>query len=485
MKSTDSLKQNFIYNIIYQISIFILPLITVPYVSRVLGTDGVGTFSYTYSIVNYFILIGMLGINNYGNRTIAKCREDSKELSKNFLSIYAIQFTMTILMIIVYAIYVFETSNYRTIFLIQSLYLVSTLFDVNWFFFGLEKFKVTVTRNIILKIISFILILLVVKTKNDLWKYTFIMASSTLIGQLVLISFLRKHIKLQKITFSDIKVHLRPCLILFIPVVAVSLYKIMDKTMIGALSGVEEVGYYEQAEKIVNIPMGIITALGTVMLPRISNLVYKGDKETVNKYIKKSASFMMFLAFPIFLGLIAVSTDFIPMFLGQEFAKSSIVLNYLSITLIFISFANIIRTQYLIPNERDKEYIVSVILGAIVNLIMNIIFIPKLASIGACFGTVAAEFVVMIYQTMAVKGELNIKEYIKDMSPFLIKAIIMFFVVILIKRINTNSVIKIIIQIIAGCMVYGLLNLKYINSILNLKQLMNKIIRRKKEQACE
>lgn len=483
MKSNSNLKENFIYNIMYQILSLILPLITVPYVSRVLGAEGIGTYSYTYSIVTYFMLVGMLGINNYGNRTIAKCREDKDELSKNFFGIYSIQFFMTILMIIFYFLFVYFQKDYKVIFIIQSLYLISTLFDVNWFFFGIEKFKITVTRNMIIKILSLVLILILVKSKNDVWKYTLVMASSTLLTQSILIVFLKKYVKYEKITISDVKKHIKPCLILFIPVIAVSLYKIMDKTMIGLISNVKEVGYYEQAEKIINIPMGIITALGTVMLPRISNLVSKGDKDSVNIYIKKSMNFMMFLAFPICFGIIAISNDVIKIFLGQEFAKSGIILNYLSITLLFISFANIIRTQYLIPNERDKEYTISLILGAIINLVMNIIFIPKLASIGACFGTIAAEFVVMLYQIIAVRKEINIKENISNILGFFKKSIIMFIIIYFIKFIKIDTNIRIFIQIAVGVIVYVMLNLRYISSIINIP-IINKLVKNTGEK-CE
>lgn len=472
MKSDSSIKKNLIYNIAYQMLILILPIVTVPYVSRVLGAGGIGIYSYTYSIVNYFMLIGMLGINNYGNRTIAKSKNDKEKLSQNFFAIYKIQVLTTLLMIIFYTIYLIIVNQYKLIFVIQSIYLISTAFDINWFFFGMEKFKITVTRNTIIKMVSLGLILIFVKTENDLWKYTLIMASSTLLGQLALLPFLKEEVIFKKTTFSDIKKHLKPCLTLFIPVVAVSLYKIMDKTMLGFLTDVKEVGYYEQSEKIINIPMGIITALGTVMLPRISNLLSTGNDKLVKDYIEKSIKFMMFLAFPICLGLITVSHDFVPIFLGNDFSKSAILINLLSCTIIFISFANIIRTQYLIPNERDKEYIISVLIGALANFVINLLLIPKLASIGACIGTVIAEFVVMAYQTYSVRKEIEIKKYIVDVLPFLRNAVIMFIIIQLVNMLNINTIIKLCIQILLGIIIYGVLNFKYINSIVDIKQIL-------------
>lgn len=466
----NQIKKNFLYNILYQLLVLILPLITIPYVSRVLGADGIGQYSYTYSIVYYFMMISMLGINNYGNRTIAKVRDNKDQLSKNFFEIYSIQIFMSILMILCYFVYVMLfSSDFMTISILQMIYLFSCMFDINWFFFGLEKFKVTVTRSTILKILSLILIFIFVKDKSDVWLYTLILSGSTLLSQLLLLPFLLKEVLVVKINFDGIKKHIKPCLILFIPVISISLYKVMDKIMLGSMTTISEVGYYEQAEKIINVPMGIVTALGTVMLPRISNLVSKGNKKEVLRYIEISIDFMMFLAFPICFGLIAVAKDFVPIFMGEQFIKTAIILEYLSIVVIFISFANVIRKQYLVPMERDKVFILSVLIGALVNLIINFILIPKYQSIGACIGTIIAEFTVMLIQVIAVRRELYIKKYIKNIIPFFVTSLIMYIIISLFKYLNISSFIRIVLQIIVGCLIYFALNVNYIKKIIKLK----------------
>jgi len=464
----NQIKKNFIYNVFYQIIRIIIPIITVPYISRILGAEGVGIYSYTYSIVDYFMLFSLLGINNYGNRSIAKVRDNKKELSKVFYSIYCLQLIMTLIMLIIYIGYIilFNT-QYKLIAIIQTLNLISVAFDINWFFFGIEKFKITVTRSTLLKLLSLVLVFIFVKNSNDVWIYTLILAGSTLISQILLFPLLSKEVEKVKIKFKDIKKHIKPCLILFIPVIAVSLYKVMDKIMLGAMSEISEVGFYEQSEKIVSIPLGIITALGTVMLPRISNLVAKKDDKKILEYIDKSVNFMMFLAFPICFGLIAISSDFIPLFLGESFIKSSYLMYFLSITIIFISFANILRTQYLIPKEKDNIYIISVITGALINLVINYIFIPHYGSIGACFGTVFAEFFVMLYQIVALRDDLPISKYLKEILPYLIKSIIMFIAVLLIKFIKIKSIYIIILQVLFGTLIYFILNMKYIKKILH------------------
>lgn len=468
-------KNNLLYNTIYQILILIIPLITAPYLSRVVGASGVGTYSYTYSIVYYFMMFTLLGLNNYGNRTIAKVRDNKKELSKTFWSIYIFQFLMGLLMIIAYSLYILLFDNsFKTIAIIQGMFIFSAMFDINWFFFGLEEFKKTITRNTIVKLSILVLIFVFVKNQNDLWKYTLIMSGMTFLGQLIIWPYLKNRINIIKVGFKDIKKHIKPNFVLFIPVVAISLYKIMDKIMIGSLSNVTEVGFYENAEKITNIPLTLITALGTVMLPRISNLVAKGDSIQTKRYIDKSMNYVMFMSLAMCFGLIGVGYHFAPMFFGVEFQRTGILIMLLAITLPFLSFANVLRTQYLIPKEKDRIYIRSVFLAAIVNLIMNFIFIPIYGSIGACFGTITAEFAVMFYQAYAIRQELPIKEYIINSIPFFIKSIIMLIVIYPFNWIEMNGLLRLFIQVSLGCLIYGLLNIKYILSIIDLKKLLSR-----------
>lgn len=473
-------KINYIYNIIYQILILIIPLVTAPYLARVVGADGVGTYSYTYSIVYYFMLFTLLGVNNYGNRTIAKTRDNKEKLSKTFWEIYILQLILGLLMLIIYNVYLLLICNkYKLISLIQSLFIISAILDINWFFFGIEEFKKTITRNTIVKLLNLILILVLVKSKNDLWKYTLIMSGTTCLGQIILWKFIKGKISIVKIKVKDIIKHIKPNIILFIPVISVSLYKMMDKVMLGSLSGVTEVGFYENAEKIVNVPMTFITALGTVMLPRMSNIVSKGNIEKLNSYIEKSISFVMFLAYAMCFGLVSVGEIFSPLYFGNEFIKSGSLIMLLAFTLPFLAFANVLRTQYLIPREKDKIYIISVSMGAVINLIINIILIPKFASIGACIGTIIAEATVMIYQSISLKKELPIGNYIKKIIPFLFKGILMLIIIYPFKYLSINRVYILIIEVVFGMIIYGLSNIKYILSVVDIRKLSKVYFKKK------
>ncbi len=456
-----SIKKNFLYNAAYQILLMIMPLITTPYIARVIGAEGVGIQSYTYSIVNYFVLFTMLGVNNHGNRSIAMTRDEKEKLSRPFFSIYSFQVIMGIFMLAVYCGYVmiFVKEN-KIIAMIQVIYLISALLDINWFFFGLEQFKITVMRNTIIKVATTCSIFIFVRDRNDLYLYAIILALGVLLSQVILWKFVGRHINFVRVSKAEVIAQIKPNLVLFIPVVAISIYKLMDKIMIGGLCNMTEVGFYENSERIINIPLGIITALGTVMLPKMSNLAAKDDNDASKRYIRLSMQFVMFLSIGITFGLMAISNKAVPLFLGSEFNECSVLITLLSITVIFISWANVIRTQYLIPQKKDRIYIISTILGAVVNLVVNIIFIKRFGAAGAVIGTIMAEGTVAVYQSFMVRKELEIRQYLSKGLIYLIPAAVMFIgIKYLEKIIDASDLIIVIIDIIAGGSIYLLLSM--------------------------
>lgn len=458
-----SLQKNFLYNVLYQILLVILPLITAPYISRTLGATAVGVYSYTYSVAYYFLLIAMLGIGNHGNRSIAAVRDDRKKLNKTFSSIYSLQVITFSIAILAYAIYlVLFVKDNRLIVLLQLIYVTSGLFDIGWLFFGLEQFKLTVARNTLIKISTVVLMFVFVHKPSDLWKYTLIMSAGTLFSQAYLWLYVKKYVSFEKCSVKEITSNIKPVLILFIPVLAYSIYKVMDKIMLGNMSSYDQVGFYNNAEKIINIPMGIITALGTVMLPRMSNIVANGDKKRVDDYIRISAKLVTLLSSAIAFGLMGVSSVLAPVFFGDEFIACGEIIRLLSVTVFFIAWANVIRTQYLIPNKRDSIYLTSTMVGATLNLIINWMLIPKYQANGAAFGTIVAEFSVMLVQMVAVKNELPMRKYIMSYSPILINGLIM---AVLVDRIGIKlgvSVSTLAIQILAGGFFFCIATIAYL-----------------------
>lgn len=472
-----SVKKNLLFNMMYQALNMCLPLITAPYLSRVIGVNGTGVFSYYYSIAGYFVLFSMLGLNNYGNRSIAIVRDDRKKMSQVFWEIYSIQIVATVISVIAYILFTQEiNSEERIVAWLNIFYVVSAAFDINWFFFGIEQFKWTSIRNALVKTISVVLILIFVKTRDDLYIYVFIMSFSIFVSQLVLWPKAISLLYWIKPTWSGIKRHIKPNLILFIPVISVSLYKMMDKVMLGIISERAQSGLYENAEKIINFPIVFVNALGTVMLPKMSNLVAKGEKMAGKRYIRDSMQFIMALAIAVSLGTAAIAENFAPVFFGEEFRECGKLIACLAPITIFISWANVVRTQYLIPNNKDKEYIYSVILGACVNLFVNLMLIGRLGAMGASIGTVFAEFTVMIVQTVFSRKELEIKQYARDMLIFWISGISMFVIVYTVGKTMRECVIGIAIQVIIGIVIYGIMSLSlfYLTQRERLKYILSK-----------
>lgn len=450
-----SISKNYIYNLAYQVLLIFLPLITTPYVSRVLGAENIGIYGYTLSIVTYFVLFGALGISMYAQREIAYVQNDIQKRSKIFWEIVIFRFITMTISIIIYYIFFIKSSKYQLYYLIFTIELISTCFDISWFFQGLEEFKKTVLRNIVVKLVSFACILLFVKTENDLAIYILIYVLSNIIGNLSLWLYLPKYIQKIKLNSLEILRHLKPTLWLFIPQIAMQIYTVMDKTMIGnIIVDKSEVGYYEQAQKIIKLCITIVTSLGIVMVPRMANTFANGDKEKLKEYMCNSFRFVYFLAFPIMIGLICISSKFVPIFFGEGYERVSILIRIISPVILFIGISNIIGTQYLLPTKQQKSFTISVTAGAIINFILNIFLIRNIGAIGASIATVIAEGVVTLFQGYIIRKEFKIKEFIMLGKNSLISSIGMIIPVVLIAYFIKQPMISLISQVSVGFIVY-------------------------------
>lgn len=465
-ENKNSIFSNYLYSISYQILILIVPLVSAPYLSRVLGSEGVGIYSYTNSISYYFMIFIVLGLNNYGNRTIAQNRNDNEVLSKKFWDIYYLQLLCGICSTIVFIFLAFvSVSDIHYYLILQFPFILSAILDINWFYFGIEKFRITIIRNSVAKIISLICIFIFVKEKDDLSIYILIMSVSTMLSQLFLWTTLKKFVSFSKFDINRSLSHLKLNLILFVPVIAVSIYKIISKIMIGLFSTKFEVGIFDNADKIINVPVAIITALGTVMLPRISNFVTEKKYNKIYEYIELSIKINMFLASGMTFGIMVISKRFAPLFFGVEFYKTGNIILGLVISVLFISFANVLRTQYLIPFGKDKEYVISVIIGAIVNLVINIILVGRFGGYGAVVGTVFAEMSVCIVQSYFMRNELPINQYVISSVTFIIKGFIAFLLVIPINHLDLHGLVIISLQIIIGTILYFIFNYQFLKDV--------------------
>lgn len=456
----SSIKANFTYQMIYEILLIILPFVTSPYLSRVVGAEGLGIYSYSHSVAYYFVLVSMLGLKNYGNRAIARVRDDKESLNKTFSNILAVHIIISLICIFAYILYIIMLDE-KIYAIIQTAYVASGLFDISWFYFGIEKFKMTVARSSIIKILNVLLIFLMVKSADDLWIYCLIMALGMLFSQMILWVPLKRYVTIVRPTREGMQVHIKPMFILFLPAIAVSMYKYMDKIMIGLLSSKTQLGYYENAEKVNQIPVTIIGSFGTVMLPKMSNLAAKADKKVSARYTAVSMQFVMCLALALAFGLAGVGQTFAPVFWGSDFVLSGTIIMGLSATIPFTSFANVIRTQYLIPNQKDREYLSSVVAGAIVNVVINALLIPQYGAMGATVGTIAAEVTVCLIQAFVVRKELPLISYIKSFLYFIFIGVVMFVIVYSLGNSRTVSIPTLILQIAVGGVFYCVMALIY------------------------
>lgn len=452
-----SITKNYIYNLIYQILVLILPLITTPYISRVLGAENIGIYSFTLSISAYFILFGSLGIALYGQREIAYNQKDRDKYSITFWEILLLRvITMTISLVLFYFIFARGT-QYQMYYKILMLEIVANCIDISWFFQGLEEFKKTVIRNMIVKLISVICIFTFVKTPNDLHIYFWIYVLSVLVGNISLWLYLPKYLAKVKTSELNLFKHFKPTVALFVPQIAIQVYTLLDRTMVGAIiPGKAEVGYYDQGQKIIKILLTVITSLGTVMLPRIANTFASGEKEKITNYMKKSFNMVFILAFPMIFGIIAVSNAFVPVFFGQGYDKVAILMNVISPIILLIGLSNVTGTQYLLPTKRQKEFTISVTCGAIVNFIMNMCLIWKFGAIGASIGTVIAELTVTLVQMYFVRKDFDFKEIIDLTKNYFISSLLMFIVCLIIGKIIKDNFLSIIVQCIVGGLTYGI-----------------------------
>lgn len=469
-----SLVKNSIYNIIYQLITIITPIITLPYVSRILGETGIGKQAYTNAISQYFILLGVIGLNIYGNRQIAYVRDDKEELEKTFWQLTLLRIITTGLAYLLYiVIFVFFNSKDRTIYFIQSINIIGAMIDISWFFMGIEDFKKIVYRNLITKVIGVVLLFLFVKSSTDVLTYILILSLTQLLGQITMWTYIPKLISFRRISYEEITKHLVPSISLFIPQLAAQVYLLLDKIMLGWFINEAEVGLYDNSQKIIRLTMTIVTSVGTVMIPRMSNIYAKGDLEEFKKMIYEVFSFMNFISIPMAFGLMAITYDFKPWFYGSGFQGIELLIIINSIIIVFGAWCNILGFQTLIPMKQEREFTISVFAGAIINFLLNLLLIYKYKSLGTSIASVIAEFAVPVVQMYYLRNFINLKVLFNDVKRYLLASIVMCFCVVLLSKGLKPSALSTLLEIALGALVYLLIlilskdpNLKKIRRLL-------------------
>lgn len=459
----ESISKNFVFQLLYQLIILVIPLVLSPYLTRTLHEKALGTYTYINSIAYYFVVFANLGVSRHGQRIISTNSHDEFALRKTFWSLFVLHVFISLFVTIIYILYsIILVTEDKVIYVIETCYVLSALFDITWLFYGLENFRSVVIKNAIVKITECILIFCFVKSPNDLWIYTLITAVGVMLGQIIMIPQAIVLVKPLKFTFSDVKQHIKPLVIFAIAVIASTLYTIFDKTLLGLLDTKESVAFYEYSNRIITVPKTIVGIIGTVMYPRACKMAKYKDLVGQKKLISYSFFLTAFISVGSIFGLFAISKQFSVLYYGPSFEICGVVMISLSPLVYIIGMGDIIRTQYMIPNGMDIQFNISIILNAIVNLIVSVVLIPKIGIFGAVAGTISAEIFGLCYQLNLCRKFVKIRDIIHSTLPFVGIGFTMFITIKSVSPILGDGISGLLFMVGLGSLIYILLTILYL-----------------------
>lgn len=479
IEKNNSIKVNFIMNTLLSIASVIFPLITFPYVSRVLSPSGLGKVSYATSIIAYFIMFSNLGIPTYGIRIVAQKKEDKNELSKNVHEIFIINSFTCLTSYLIFAsmiIFVKPLHNYRDVLLILSISIFFNMIGMEWLYKGLEKYTYITKRSIIFKIIAIIFIFVLVKNSYDYKIYGCLSIFANVGSNICNFINTKKYIITKKYSSYSLRKHLKPILIFFAMSIATQIYTNLDSVMIGFLNGDMEVAFYNAAVKIKCVLFSIVTSLSVVLLPRVSYYIEKNNKEQFINVSKKAIEFTIYLALPLSIYFIIFARPSIVLLSGKKYLNAVTPMMIIMPTVLLIGLSNVTGIQMMVPLGLEKRVLISEILGAVVDTIINWILIPKYGSMGAAIGTLVAEFTVLLVQL------LSLWNYIKDIIfginwiKYLIITFITTFIGILLYKIFFNNyILQLFMSFIFCGIIYFILSIFLkINIAMDIYGMINK-----------
>lgn len=479
-----SIKKNYFYNLSYQILLILAPFITTPHLSRALGVNGIGKLSYAESIVSYFVLFASMGINIYGQREISYVQDDKTQRSKIFWETKILNIIISTFFVGLYLIFI-AIKQYELIYVVLIFNLFDVMANITWLFQGLEEFGKIVARNFLYKLINIAYIFLFIHNTDDLIKYAIGSSFFLFISNVSLWLYLpqyvsRPHIRMLR-PFRNFKVVIS----LFIPTIAIQIYTVLDKTMIGMITDSDfENGCYEQAVRITKMVLTVIGSLGTVMIPRIGYYFNRNQIEDIQKLMYRGYRFAWFLGYPLCFGLMGISSNFVPWFFGEDFNKVIPLLQILSLLILSLGINNLTGMQYLIPTKRQNVFTFTVLVGASINFILNLLLINIFRSIGAAIASVAAETIIAILQLIIVRKEISVKIVLLSGIKYFIAALIMLLLIVVESNYMRPSIMNTFIMVISGAFLYFILLLllkdyffiKYLHIVIDkIKKLVLKL----------
>lgn len=457
-RSAPSLRANFLLSSSWQILQLVSPFITAPYISRVLQPDGVGTYSYTRSIQLYFSLFATLGTAVYGTREVARSRNDRAELSQKFWEIELLSVATSGAVICAWLVFALAGGGeYRILFLILTMNLFSVMFDISWLYAGLEEFRYIVAKNALFQLAGIVLQFTLVRSKSDLPVYVAVMAGTAMLGNLSMWIPLRRFVA--KPDFSDFHIlpHFRESFVYFVPAVATSLYTLLDKVLIGALTkNPDENGFYEQATQVVGMGKALtFVALNQVLGSRISFLFKESRIDEIKARIDTSCRYILCMGCAVAFGIAAVSDTFIPWFFGERFGGAVILLKLLCPLVVIIGISNLLGSHYYTPAGLRKQSAVFIVAGAALNVALTVLLIPRLNALGAVIGTFAAELSITVLYVAFCRGYLTAAQIVRDGWRAVLAGAAMFCAVSFLNRWSVNEFVRLFVQVTGGAVLYG------------------------------
>ena len=407
-----SIRRNYIYNVLLNVSKVIFPLITAPYISRVLEPEGVGLFNFANTYAGYFALFALLGIPTYGIREVAKVQGDKEKLSKLISELISLSLLTTLVVTALYLsslLLVGQLRENHVVFLLSGFALYMAPFRTDWFFSGIEQFKYITLRTLIIRTISIVCMFVFVHTKSDLIIYVILNVAGTVGGDIWnFIKLLGLGIK-PRLTLSGLRKHLSPLFVLFTASIAISIYTVLDTLMLGFMTDYREVGFYNNAMHISRNLMMVVTSLAVVAIPRISQYCKEGDYERINDLANKSFSVVAFLSVPIAFGVACIAPTFVPLFFGAEFGGSVLPLMILSFLVVAIGFNNLFGMQILVAMNQDKLFLRAILSGTVTNFTLNLVLIPFYGAVGASVSSVVAEFLIVAVMAVFIRQSTTVR----------------------------------------------------------------------------
>lgn len=423
-----SIRKNFVYASIYKVLELALPLVTSPILSRRLGAESLGIYSYSYAIAALFTLVAELGSYRYGMREISKARLNKRKLNQTYSDIYFMHAINGLIVTVIYCLVIpFFWGGHPLVYILQSLCIISNALDNSFLYVGVEEMKPLTIRDTSIKIATFILIVVVIHESNDLIKYIVIMNACAIVCKLVALIYARKFVHFVIPDILNCKKHYKHMIILMVPAVSENLYQNVGKLLIGVFGTKTSVGYYELSTKAM-IPKNIVSTLGTVMCPNIARLFSEDKKEEAIRKFKRSLQISMITSYFAAFGIASVAPEFAPWFWGDGFDVCAPLMTGLAFTIPVWTVGEVIRNQYLLPTGKDNQYMSAFLIGVFANIVGCSLLIPFIGAMGAVLSMIFAELIMSIVQTVYIKKEVSIFHSLSSTFPYLIFASIMLLV---------------------------------------------------------